>query len=218
MAGARSRSVERGGDGVGVEGQFLEELRRESARRRSRPGVILTGAGFAGEVVRHIGMAREAAKLSRDRVDWLGTAISRTDDQLARVAAKREGLVEERKAEMLALEKLEKKVEEMEKMVGDPTEGLKMELSELCSCRAGCKCVQEVLVKIVTRQGEVKTIHLAPEQLSDLGEEEEVSDWAEEVMTGQESVLRTRTVRNMEEVRTETMVVDSSLLQVRGGL
>ena len=69
--------------------------------------------------------------------------------------------------------------------------------------------MQEVLVKVVTRQGEVKTIKLTPEQLTDLGEPEEERDWTEEV-TGQESVVRTRTVRNVEE-RTETTVVDRNM-------
>ena len=201
--------MERGGDGEEVHGQFLDELRHEYRRRRSRPGVVMSGAGFAREVIRQLGFAREAAKLSKERVEWLGTAISRVDDQLTRVQAKRVGLVEEREAEKEALDKLEEKVLLMERMVGDTDEGLKMELGEICSCRSGCKCVQEVLVKVVTRQGELRTIKLSPEQLTDLGEEEVVRDWTEEV-TDQESVVRTRTVRNVEE-RTETTVVDRNM-------
>ena len=169
----------------------------------------MSGAGFAREVIRQLGFAREAAKLSKERVEWLGTAISRVDDQLTRVQAKRVGLVEEWEAEKEALDKLEEKVLLMERMVGDTDEGLKMELGEICSCRSGCKCVQEVLVKVVTRQGELRTIKLSPEQLTDLGEEEVVRDWTEEV-TDQESVIRTRTVRNVEE-RTETTVVDRNM-------
>ena len=204
--------MERGGDDDRVDGDFLDEIRCEYGRRRSRPGVVMTGAGFAGEVVRQIAMAREAARLSQDRVDWLGTAIVRKDDQLARVAAQKKGLEEDREAEKVALIQLNKKVLMMERMIADPDEGLKMELSELCACRSGCQCIQEVLVKLVTRQGEVKTVRLAPEQLSDLGEGEEESDWSEAV-AGQESVVRTRTVRNVEEVRTETR---RNLLQVKG--
>ena len=212
MPGRKSRSVERGGDEDRVDGDFLDEIRREYGRRRSRPGVVMSGAGFAGEVVRQIAMAREAARLSQDRVDWLGTAIVRTDDQLARVASKKKGLEEEREAEKVALVQLNQKVEMMERMIADPDEGLKMELAELCACRSGCQCIQEVLVKLCTREGEIKTVRLAPEQLSDLGEGEEESDWSEAV-AGQESVVRTRTVHNVEEVRTETR---RNLIQANG--
>ena len=218
MAG-RSRSYERGGDDEEVPGKFLAELRLEHAKRkrRRRPGVVMSGSGFVGEVVRQIGYAREAVKMSEARVAWLGKAIARTDEQMARVEAKKAGLQAEQLAEQEALLELQEKLGVMERMAGDPTEGLKMEMDELCDCRQGCTCVLEVRVTVVTKEGEVRTVKLDPSQLSQAVEEEEagIKDWSKEVEEEEEKVkVASRMTVNAEVV--SHSVVQETHLQVKG--
>ena len=212
----KSRSVERGGEGEAVRGKFLDELRQEHAMRKGRPAIVMNGAGFVNEVVRQIGYASEAVRMSKERIAWLGTAICRTDDQLARVAAKKAGLQAEQEAEKEALLDLEKKLGVMERMAGDPTEGLKMELSELCDCREGCSCVLDVQVTVVTREGEVRTIKLAPSQLSQAVEEEEAGtkEWSQEMEEEEERNIKTssKVTFNTEVVT----VVEKTHLQAKG--
>ena len=219
MVGSRSKSYERGGDGEEVPGKFLAELAREHAKRKKkgRPEFVLSGSGFAGEVVRHLGYAREAVKMSEQRVAWLGKAIMRTEDQEARVKAKKEGLLAEQLAEQEALVELQDRLEVMEKMTGDPTEGLRLELDELCECRQSCSCVMEVVVTVVTKDGEVRTVKLAPSQLTQAVEEEvaSIKDWVEDVEDEEERVkVESRVTVNAEVV--SHSVVQETLLQVKG--
>ena len=226
MASVRSKSEERGGEVTeGVLG-FLEKLREEGKRRRARPGVILTGSGFAQEVARHVGQRREAAKMSRDRIEWLSGAIKRTEDQLARVVAKRDGMVEAKEGEEKALKVLEEQLREAEMLVGDPEEGLAMVLAEQCSCRRGCTCVKEVVVKVDDGCGKLKTVRLLPAHLSRVDMEEEgdesMGDWAEEVERQEEQEESVTTshrvsVTTTEEVVTETVRTVSGLQEERGG-
>ena len=217
MAG-RSRSYERGGD-EDASGKFLAELRLEHAKRkrRGRLEVVMNGSGFVGEVVRQIGYAREAVRMSEERVAGLGKAMARSDDQIARVVARKAAQQAEQVMEQEALLELRKKLEVMEKMVGDTTEGLKMDLDELCECREGCTCVLEVQVTMVTKEGEVRTVKLAPSQLSQAVEEEEaaVKDWSEEMEEEEEKIsVASRMTVNAEVV--SHSVVQETHLQVKG--